>query len=102
MSDVFSPVEIVLDANTRSRRVIVGSSLAIPDATQQIDLFYGGQYLFMAQVFKGVTTVPYVFTANTAFYWGAHYLERSTPYPISSVNSQFHIAGDWAFDPAKA
>jgi hypothetical protein len=101
MSDKYSPVEIILDANTRSRRVIVGETLAVPDENQQIDLFYGGQYLFMAQVFKGKTTAPYVFTANTAFYWGAHYLERSTPYPISSVNSQFHIAGDWTFDPAK-
>ena len=101
MSDQYSPVEIVLDANTRSRRVIVGSSLAIPDATQQIDLFYGGQYLFMARVYKGLPSIPYVFTANTAFFWGAHYLERSFPYPISSVNDQFHISGDWTFDPAK-
>lgn len=101
MSDKYSPVEIVLDANTRSRRVVVNATLAVPDETQQIDLFYGGQYLFMAQVYKGVAAVPYVFTANTAFFWGAHYLERSTPYPISSVNSQFHIAGDFAFDPAK-
>ena len=101
MSDQYSPVEIVFDANTRSRRVIVGASLAVPDENQQIDLFYGGQYLFMAQVCKGAPSIPYVFTAGTAFFWGAHYLERSTPYPISSVNSQFHIAGDWAFDPAK-
>jgi len=33
MSDLLSPVEVVLDANSRSRRVIVGTSLAIPDET---------------------------------------------------------------------
>ncbi|MDD5677477.1 MAG: hypothetical protein PHW60_05720 [Kiritimatiellae bacterium] len=101
MSDRFSPVEIVLDANTRSRRVIVGSSLAVPDETQQIDLHYGSQYLFMATVCKGLSKVPYVFTENTAFYWGADSIRNHTPYPISSVNDQFHITGDWTFDPAK-
>jgi len=101
MSDKYSPVDIVLDANTRSRRVIVGSSLELPDITQQIDLFYGGQYLFIAQVFKGLPSIHYVFTDNTAFFWGAHYLERDPAYPISSVNSQFHIPGDYMFDPAK-
>lgn len=101
MSDKYSPVEIVIDANTRSRRVIVGSSLAIPDANQQIDLFYGSQYLFMAQVLKGLSTVPYAFTAGTAFFWGADSVYNHTPYPVSSMNDQFHIAGDWTFDPAK-
>ena len=101
MSDLFSPVEIVLDANTRSRRVIVGSSLAIPDENQHVDLFYGSQYLFMAQVFKGVSTAPYAFTAGTSFFWGADSVYNHTPYPVSSVNDQFHIAGDWAFDPDK-
>ena len=101
MSDQFSPVEIVLDANTRSRRVIVGSSLQVPDANQQVDLFYGSQYLFMAQVFKGVPSAPYVFTENTAFYWAADSVYNHTPYPVSSVNDQFHIAGDFVFDPAK-
>ncbi len=101
MSDLFSPVVIVLDANTRSRRVVVDDTLAVPDETQQIDLYYGGQYLFIAQVYKGSPAIQYAFTANTAFYWGAHYLERDAAYPISSVNSQFHIAGDFEFDPAK-
>jgi len=97
MSDQFSPVEIVLDANTRSRCVIAGSSLQVPDANQQVDLFYGSQYLFMAQVFKGTPAKPYVFMANTAFYWAADSVYNHTPYPVSSVNDQFHIAGDFCF-----
>ena len=97
---MYSPVDITLDANTRSRRAIVGPTLQVPDATQQIDLFYGSQYLFMAQVYKGVPAATYAFTANTAFYWGADSVYNHTPYPISSVNSQFNITGDFAFDPA--
>ncbi|MDD5677131.1 MAG: hypothetical protein PHW60_03950 [Kiritimatiellae bacterium] len=101
MSDKFSPVDLLLDANTRSRCVDVGDTLQVPDEYHQIDLHYGSQYLFMAKVCKGKPSMPYVFTENTAFYWGADSVYNHTPYPISSVNDQFHIAGDFAFDPAK-
>jgi len=100
MSDQFSPVEIVLDANTRSRRIVVGSSLAIPDENQQIDLYYGTQNLFMAKVYKGSPSIPYNFTTGTTFLWGADSVYTPNADPIVSLNAQFHIPGDWAFDPA--
>ena len=102
MADKYSPVEIVLDASTRSRRVVVGSSLAIPDANQQIDLYYGSQYLFMAQVYKGLPSIVYEFQAGTEFVWGADSVIKPTSAnPIITLNANFHISGDWSFDPAK-
>ena len=99
MPDIFSPVDIVLDASTRSRRVIVGSTLAVPDANQGLDLYYGGQYLFMAKVCKGSPSTPYSFTPGTAFLWGADDTHIAGADPVVSMNDQFHVAGDWAFDP---
>jgi hypothetical protein len=102
MADKYSPVEIVIDANTRSRRVGVGESLELPDETQQIDLYYGSQYLFMAQVYKNVPKTVYDFATATEFVWGADSVVKpTTSNPIVTLNSSFNLAGDWAFDPVK-
>jgi len=100
MADIYSPVEVILDANTRTRRVNVGGILQFPDINQQINLEWGGAYLFTARVYKGVIASPFAFPAGTAFLWGADHIYEPNADPIMSQNSQFHITGDAAFDPA--
>lgn len=78
MADTFSPVEVILDANTRTRRVNVGGILQIPDINQKINLEWGGAYLFTARVYKGVVASPFAFPAATAFLWGADYIALTT------------------------
>lgn len=99
MSDKYSPVPIVIDADTQSRRVAVGSTLELPDDTQQLNLHFGSKYLFMATVYKSLPTAAYAFTAGTLFLWGASPDYEATP-PIVSLNASFHVPGDWTFDPA--
>ena len=54
----------------------------------------------MATVYKGSPAVRYAFTPGSQFLWGADYTHVPNTDPVVSPNSQFHIAGDWTFDPA--
>jgi len=100
--DKYTPVEVVIDANTQSRRIKVDTSLELPDETQGIELLYGTQALFQATIYKGATDKPYSFAVGTEFIFGMDsVITPTTPNPVLSLNTQFNVSGDWQFDPAK-
>jgi|GEM_PF-2319244 len=98
MSDNYSPVEIILDASTRSRRVVsgVGPALVLPDATQAIHIPYGASCLFMATIYKGTTTAAFSVPTGSVFLYGADDVFTSNHAdPVVSLDAQFNQPGDW-------
>lgn len=96
MSDTRRIIPVSLDVETSSRRVVVGSSLELPDSAQVQHLYYGTQLLFRATLYSGSIAVPYMPPADATWLFGIDdRFDADHPDLVVSLNDQFNIAADW-------
>lgn len=89
-------ISAVFDTATTARKVIVGESLAEPDAAQKMNLYYGTQIVFRATLLSGAVDVAYNPAAGSAWIFGFdNTFVSGHPDLVVSDNTQFNISGDW-------
>jgi len=99
MASARRPISITLDAATADRRVVSGTSLAIPDTNQQIDVSYGTQCLFEATILNGAVGIPFNPDTCTWMFGIDDVPFSATPDYVLSLDAEFNITvptKDWA------
>ena len=89
-------IPVTLNDLTSDRRVISGTSLVLPDANQQLDLYYGTQIIWRATLLEGAITTAFNPVSPCTWMFGIDYVPFSdaTDYVLSE-DDQFNIAADW-------
>jgi len=97
MSSTRQVISVFFDQSTSSRKVVVGTLLKDPDATQGIKLFYGTQALFQATIYTASPSVAYNPVSGCTWMFGIDDVPFSdnADYVLSD-DDEFNIEGDWA------
>ena len=90
------PISITLDAQASARRIVVGTTLSPPSASDRMDLYYGTECLFKATILDGAIATAFAPTAGAAWLFGIDNTFTSDhPDLVLSDNDQFNLEGDW-------
>jgi hypothetical protein len=96
MSTTRRIIPVTLDVESSSRRVIVGTALALPDSTQAMNLYYGTQCLFRATMYSGAVATPDSPPADATWLFGIDdKFDADKADLVISLQTQFNIADDW-------
>jgi hypothetical protein len=99
MASARRPISITLDAATADRRVVTDTSLAVPDANQQIEMYYGTQSVFQATILNGAYNIPF-YPDTCTWMFGIDDVPFSTTSDyVLTLDADFNITSpekDWA------
>jgi hypothetical protein len=90
-------IPVTLDDLTSDRRVISGTSLRIPDANQQLDLYYGTQNIFRATILEGAVATAFNPVSPCTWMFGIDYVAFSdNPDYVVTFDADFNLIDDWS------
>jgi len=97
MSSSRQIIPVAFDQSTSRRVVVVGSTLADPDSTQQMTLYYGTKALFQGTIYTSVATAQYGPVSGATWLFGIDDVPFSdTSDYVLSQDDQFNKLADWA------
>ncbi len=89
------PINIVLDAQSSARRIIVGDILSPPSSSDRMSLYYGTEVLFTANLLDGAVATAFHPADGATWLFGIDAVFTGDhPDLVLSQNDQFNIGGD--------